>query len=234
MKKIILSLIFIVPTLGQAQSLSIAHGDSNVVGNVNSQDIEGHIQISNTTSAELDVMVRRIDGNYNNITDNNAICWGLCFQESVSQSPYPIPIPANSTDTSSFVGHLYPDGDKVIGCGPITYVFWVDGSPSDSVSFTINYCLTADFDIDENKIEKSLSVYPNPAIGKTTVTYNLDESESNVFELYNLLGSKVLVQNIEGASGEFELDVAKFSKGVYYYALKTEGTVVETKKMVIK
>lgn len=234
MKKIILALILIVPSFGQAQSLMITHGDSNVVGNVNSPDVEGHIQVRNTTGAELDVLVRRIDGNYNNISDNNAICWGLCFQESVSQSPYPIPISANTTDTTNFVGHVYPDGDKLIGCGPITYVFWVDGTPSDSVIFTIDYCLTADFDIDENRIEKSLSVYPNPAIGKTTVTYSLDENENNVFELYNLLGSKVFVQNIQGATGEFELNVSEFSRGVYYYALKTDGSVVETKKMVIK
>tara|TARA_R110002072_G_scaffold9144_20_gene44980 strand:- start:1569 stop:2273 length:705 start_codon:yes stop_codon:yes gene_type:complete len=234
MKKIILSLILIAPCFGLAQSLTITKADTNVIANVNSTDIEGHIQIKNTTSSDLDVMVRRIDGNYNNITDNNAICWGLCFQESVSQSPYPITIPANTTDTSNFVGHVYPDGDKLIGCGPITYVFWVDGSPSDSVIFTINYCLTADFDIDENRIEKSLSVYPNPAIGKTTVSYTLDQSQNNVFELYNLLGSKVFVQNIEGAKGEFELNVSQYSKGVYYYALKTDGVLVETKKMVIK
>ena len=55
MKKIILALIFIVPSLGQSQSLSIAYGDSNVVGNVNSQDIEGHIQISNTFHTPLNV-----------------------------------------------------------------------------------------------------------------------------------------------------------------------------------
>lgn len=234
MKRILLSLILSLPLISMGQSLTITYGDSSVFGHVNSHDVEAHIHVQNLTGSDQDVMVKRIDGNYNNITDSNAICWGVCFAPDVSVSPFPISIDANKKDSTNFVAHLYPDGDRLTGCGDITYVFFIDGNPSDSVAFTINYCLTADFSIEEDQISHDLSVFPNPAVGKTTVSYKLSSNENNFFELYNLLGTTIYSQKLTEREGQFELNVSEYSKGIYFYALKSQGTIVENKKMVIK
>ncbi len=234
MYRYLLAVILILPTFSWGQSLEIVWGDANVVGNVNSPDIEGHVYVRNTTKNDLDVKVKRIDGNYNFVTDNNAICWGVCFQETISESPFPIEIEGETTDSTNFVAHVYPDGDKRLGCGPITYVFFVDGNPTDSVAFTMNFCLSNAISLEENKLPGTLTVFPNPVLGRAKVSYNLDNSGDNYFELYNLLGSKVRQETLRGLEGEFEFDASELPSGVYYYALKSEGKIVETKKMVIK
>lgn len=236
MKKFLLTLILLSPFVFKAQSsLEIVYADTLVEGNVNSAtDIAGHIWIRNTAKVGQNVLVRRVDSNYTDLTDSNAICWGTCFSPDESVALFSIPIGGEDTNKIDFISHVYPDEASNIGCGPITYIFYIEFDPTDNVRFTMNYCLTADFDLDEDKIVNKLSVFPNPAIGTTKVSYTLDSKGENFFELYNLLGKKVYEHGIEGSNGEFEFNAKDFSSGVYYYAFKSNGEVLETKKMVIQ
>lgn len=197
-------------------------------------DIEGHVAIKNTTKADLNVLVKRIDVGYTALTDSNAICWGACFNPDVSVALFSIKIPGETTNDKDFVAHVYPDQDGMPSSGSITYVFYVEFNETDSIVYTMNFEVTQDFDLDENQNLNTLSVFPNPAIGKTQVSYKLNNQDENYFELYSLLGTKVFERQLNGREGEFEFNVSEFSQGVYYYALKSKGEVVETKKMVIK
>ena len=236
MKKHLLTILLSLPLFLAAQSLEIVYADSLVKGNAStSGDIYGYIHIKNTAKVDQNVLVKRIDGlGYTNLTDSNAICWDQCFNPDVSVAPHSIKIKAEQTNTSDFVGHVYPDKDGMPATGSVTYVFYVEFNETDSVAFTMNFEVTQDFDLEENQAANKLSVFPNPVVGKANVSYSLSSDDNNYFELYTLVGTKVLERKIEEREGEFEFDASGFDSGVYFYTLKSDGKIIETRKMVIK
>ncbi|MDA3885649.1 MAG: T9SS type A sorting domain-containing protein [Candidatus Delongbacteria bacterium] len=86
--------------------------------------------------------------------------------------------------------------------------------------------------IDNYTLEQN---YPNPFNNQTTIAYNLKEmSEVNV-SIYNSNGQ--FVQNLvnkKQSKGNYGItfDGSKLNSGVYYYRLKIDGEVKDTKKMI--
>ena len=145
-----------------AQSLQVTQADSTVYGNATtSTDIYGYVTVKNISNLDANYLVKRIDANYNALTDSNAICWQTCFNPNVSVALFSLHIPAGQ-ENNQFVGHVYPDGDGVPRSGSITYVFYQEFDEADSITFTMNYEVTANFSTRENKLPE-LKVFPNPA-----------------------------------------------------------------------
>ncbi|CAN5521677.1 hypothetical protein BH10BAC1_BH10BAC1_13540 [soil metagenome] len=71
--------------------------------------------------------------------------------------------------------------------------------------------------------ENSLTVYPNPSIGKFTV-----EAEGDL-SVFNVLGKIIHTQHIEAAAKE--VDLTALPSGIYYFQLISEGKIL-TKKLV--
>jgi penicillin-binding protein-related factor A (putative recombinase) len=71
-------------------------------------------------------------------------------------------------------------------------------------------------DIDENLIQNSVLVYPNPSKG----IINLDLTDVNETELtiYNVAGQKVFTKKINEKKSK--LDLNKFNKGIYFLNFK--------------
>lgn len=210
--------------------------DTIVYGNAHTGvDIVSHINIKNVGSKSMDVKVRRIDGNYNDLTDDNAICWDVCFQTSVSVSPVSITLaPGQETDYTNFSGHVYPDQDGVDRQGDITYVFFDVNNPSDSVAATVTYATTQTFEIREERAVESLEVFPNPAADKLEVSYEFNSSGTHTFELINLVGNKVYRKILSRNQGDFNLDVSKLPRGVYFYTMRNGNNTLVTRKLVLQ
>lgn len=94
--------------------------------------------------------------------------------------------------------------------------------------------LSKKLELGDETEKRSIVVFPNPLVDKSKVSYNLKHNVDNFFTVYSLLGTKVFEKKLITKKGEFYLEVSDFSPGVYYYALKSKGEVVETKKMVVK
>lgn len=236
MARILLAFVFLTTTLMAQQSLQIIEMDTVVYGNAYSTtDIVAHINIKNVSSNNVDVKVRRIDRNYNDLTDDNAICWDVCFQTSISVSPTTITLaPGEETDHDNFSGHVYPDQDGVEHQGDITYVFYDVNNPTDSVATTVTYIATQTFDIKERKPVRQLEVFPNPASDHLEVNYDLNASGTNSFELINLVGNTVYRKELTSAKGQLSLDIAKLPRGVYFYVLRNEAKTLATRKLIIQ
>ncbi len=79
--------------------------------------------------------------------------------------------------------------------------------------------------------------YANPFNGNTIIKYDAPESGSVNFQVYNLLGKKIvdmLYKNTQAGSYQIELDdvlVSKLASGVYFYRI-TYGKQSITKKML--
>lgn len=232
-------MLSLAATCGSAQSLQIVSTSSDTLslGNATTEnDMESYVVVKNISTNPIDLLVKRIDGNYNALTDSNAICWGICFAPDVSIAPSSFKQtlqPGEESGKYDFVGHVYPDMDGIPREGDITYVFFDMNNPNDSVAHTVTYKTTQDFSIGESTGQNLISVYPNPAHDNIQVKYDLNGTHKGSFELRNIVGSVVYQKNLKANSTTFGLSVSNLSPGVYFYVLKGGDKVLSTKKLVI-
>lgn len=79
--------------------------------------------------------------------------------------------------------------------------------------------------------ESSLNVYPNPARSTVNINYTMDVAEAVSFEIYNMVGNKVLeVSNGNQGAGSYaqQLNISGLSSGMYFLRiLAGESQVVK-------
>ena len=84
----------------------------------------------------------------------------------------------------------------------------------------------------------NLSNYPNPFNPSTTISFQLEHQpkEQAQIEIYNIKGQLVEelgVKNLELGMNEVGWNAERFSSGVYFYKLVTDGKEVAAKKMLL-
>ena len=86
-----------------------------------------------------------------------------------------------------------------------------------------------------NAFASSITNYPNPFNGTTTISVTLTEQKPVNVKVYNAIGTLVFSKNIEGTAGtnNVTFDGGQLSSGVYYYTV-TAGNQQATKKMIIQ
>jgi hypothetical protein len=241
MKRILLSLLVvaaIVSTAG-AQSLELIyegevfpHGGSITIdGDPADDELVVHMVIKNIGSQAADVFCRKI------VVDtipgsSNYFCWNLCFGNRVYLSPVSIPLQPDE-ETDEFSGHYQPFSNA--GLTQMIYSFFDGANPNDSTYFYVNY-FASSVGISENTTDApSLSnPYPNPASTQVSFDYNIPAGVSNAsVNIHNLLGLKVKEFNLFGNNGKVTIDVMDLKEGIYFYSVKLDNQVTETKRLVI-
>ncbi len=238
MKKITLVLSVLLSGslfLQAQQSLQITFQDTLVVGNAwVDNDLAGYAIVENVSNLPVEVALRRIDANYTELTDSNAICWGLCFTTNISQNPpsFNRTIQPGGTDTA--IVHVYPDLDGYTRDGFIDYVLFDYYNPTDSVAFRVNFRVDG-VPLSQAEFKNpEVSVYPNPADDFLRVKYDVNSNADNRFELINLVGARVYQTTLDAQQNEMEVDLSALNPGVYFYSLKSDGEVMVSKKLVIR
>lgn len=77
--------------------------------------------------------------------------------------------------------------------------------------------------------------YPNPFNPTTAIPYELNEPAEVRLEVYNILGRRVITQELgeqPGGSHEINFDASDLSSGMYIYRVKA-GSVVKSRKMML-
>ncbi len=77
--------------------------------------------------------------------------------------------------------------------------------------------------------------YPNPFNSSTTIRYTISKPENVTFEVFNLLGQKIITlidKQMPSGSHKVEFTAENLPSGVYLYRIKT-GKYQETKKMIL-
>lgn len=90
-------------------------------------------------------------------------------------------------------------------------------------------------EIKSNPKEEYLKVYPNPFTQYTTVNCNLplNINEAELF-MINSDGKIINTQSIKkGNNTNYEFNCSGFSSGIYYIMLKTNGRLLESKKVLL-
>jgi len=84
--------------------------------------------------------------------------------------------------------------------------------------------------------EPRLNLFPNPAHDNLTVNFFSEHNSKAVFNLYSLIGEKVM--SFENVSKEgmnsFELNTSSFTNGVYIFEMLSEENVIRQKLIIYK
>jgi len=85
----------------------------------------------------------------------------------------------------------------------------------------------------ENYTFDVISVYPNPANGDFTVSYNLNTNKDAVFKLYDIAGKEVMQFKIANVVGEMKLSTRELNSGVYFYSVSMDDAIIMQDKLII-
>jgi len=78
--------------------------------------------------------------------------------------------------------------------------------------------------------------YPNPFNGSTKIRFEINKRGTVSIEIFDITGRKLVdLVNKQFTSGEYEVDYTtnENSSGVYFYSLSVDGTILDTKKMIV-
>ena len=154
-----------------------------------------------------------------------------CFQladESTWTSSFEVDIAAG--DSCLFEPKVIPNG--IDGCAKYTYIINYNNGSTFGDSLQVTYTIAGEnCFLSENEIETSLdlSVYPNPANDEL----NISISENNTsISIFDIVGKNVSEMNL--VNGNNTLNIENLNAGVYFYSIKRNGNVIETKKLVVR
>jgi len=129
--------------------------------------------------------------------------------------------------TSANISHTY----AVSGNYTVSLVATNDCG-SDTTSQTISVTVDG---IDDHSIDNSISCSPNPGNGIFNLVINSSVSAKTDLTIYNLTGSLIYQETIDGHSGKLvkQIDISTFGKGVYYLHLNGKD-INSVRKIVVE
>ncbi len=101
---------------------------------------------------------------------------------------------------------------------------------ADGTVLTLNNTITG---VDEKNISDRVELYPNPAIGSTTISFSNETDQINSIEINDITGK--IVKNILPESNQnlIQINIDSFSSGLYFVKLIGETSVM-TKKLIVR
>lgn len=190
--------------------------------------------MSGTTKA---VSVKRLKINVPSVW-TGTLCWGVCnpndtlfeggcySDAQMPTNPWMTPPLTISNDSVAELKNHFNVVDTE-GGGLFRYYFMSANIILDSIDIQINATATVSelgFDLSE------LSVYPNPASSKISLTAQGFTGEYSVF-VTDLLGKAVYTSEVGAVK---EIDVSNFKNGVYLITVAEKGEAIQTQRIVVK
>ena len=88
--------------------------------------------------------------------------------------------------------------------------------------------------LEKNIISNGMMIYPNPANSIVNVKYHLQENESGVLKLFNIVGNEVRKVDLQSRNNQISFSVADLMTGVYIYKYSINGKLNSTGKLIIE
>lgn len=212
MKRIFLLLFISVTTLTYGQSLTVVEQDTVVeINSTAVADYGFHIKIKNTSTEDLEVMVRRAYANPTCAYDSGYFCWDYCYGAEIDNSIGHVAIDAGM-EKNDFSGHVYSPLTSANCSDSTRYVFYSGKNPNDSLSVWVTISAGPTMGTIAMQINES-NLYPNPA--KNTIV--VEVQRAGELAIYNALGALVKRRTLQ--PGTNAVAVHDLSHGVYLYAI---------------
>jgi hypothetical protein len=148
------------------------------------------------------------------ITINNSFSGNLPFKifNATFNAVYTNLVAPNSTNTFT----------QTLSAGQYYLEFYA--TPSSTSYFNpYTFIIQNTLSIDDNLVDNTFSVYPNPTNSKLNIK---SENKFDEVEIYNVLGQKVLASRILENQ---EIDMSSLTSGTYFLKLKSENIVKNIK-----
>ena len=126
----------------------------------------------------------------------------------------------NSTIDASTTTFMY----KITVAGNYGYVCTPHASMGMAGAIVVT-CPNGVSNIENNYVS---SAYPNPFFNKVTI----ETMDADMIALYNIVGEKIKTIDLQRGQTKTEINLADIRKGIYFYCILKEGTVIETRKIV--
>lgn len=220
-------IICIGGALAQESVLSVQ--DLNYVADPANGTIEAHVTVVNSSNKQIGVKVKRVSRNLAPNCDEY-FCFDVCYTSQIDRSGSPVNVEANGKVSDKFYDHLEYPANTSPSTSSAKFLFFVEGSPKDTASITINYFKSSAFNSLASRTNLG-SAYPNPADDYTKVNYAA--SGNALLTVYNSLGTVVYKSNVDDRRGELIIPTAQLQQGVYFYTLTVNGKTAGTKKLII-
>lgn len=191
------------------------------------------VYIVNTGSTEETVTFQRVR-RYHKAGWTDQVCDDLiCFDASNTQTwnrPGNPPLTLAAGDSSVFEPKVYTHG--IDGCSIYTYIIKYGGFQSYGDSVQVTYTIGGiDCFLGTDEMETTLdySVYPNPA--NEVLTISISENNTSI-SIFDIVGKNVAEMKL--INGTNSLNIENLNAGVYFYSIKRNGNIIETKKLIVQ
>ena len=217
------------------ETLSIDSADVNSMAD--SDYFKKDLYVVNNSNNDYQLEFKRLRRYHkNNWTDQ--VCDNLiCFNASDSYT-WVRPTDAGNAitlspgDSSLFQPKVFPH--LTAGCSIYTYQITNSfGVVLDTIQITYTLgAMNCFLGIEDEATEDiSYTVYPNPVNDVLNITIEQTAVNTSI-SIINIVGKEVAQMPL--VNGNNQLDVSTLSSGVYFYSLKTNNKVVETKKLIVR
>ncbi|MDX1348947.1 MAG: T9SS type A sorting domain-containing protein [Putridiphycobacter sp.] len=237
MKKLLLSFTILMSGLTFAQDIEIYHEGSTtdisgttVFGSGDADEMKYYMGIKNNTNQDLALTIKRLRIEETAGTENY-FCWGVTLNTGACYS-HQDANPWTSIDEFTFsagtVGILYsyhvPNGNY--GIAKYRYYVMSDDVALDSIDVQYNNVLS----VKQSK-PTNIVVYPNPANDILNVSIENLPTEGSI-TIYDIAGKVVSTTAIR--NGKNQVNVTALNAGVYFYTIRSNKDIIETKKLMIQ
>lgn len=211
----------------KAQSLELVEPVSQAIYDENTNIVDVHWDVRNTSDQPLEVRVQRtnlttIDGSL------NYFCWELCYTPPVSISPTSLTIEPGES-VPNFIGYYEPWGTT--GISEIEYCFFNEEDSDDRICMVVTY---TDQVVSVREVEKdALRIYPNPANDRVTIDLGALRSSATSLEVYNLLGAQVYRTAVSSGERQIELSTQELPAGIYIVQVAAGSKLAHTGRLIV-
>lgn len=242
MKKILTLLLATISLSAFSQELIIRHNgtiyDNNdtiyVVPGLLNSDNTYYIDIENTTSQSLGIMVTRDDISLL-AGATTQFCIGTeCY--TGNSSVFPQVINAGENYSHATYGeqafHIFYNPNGNYGVSLLKYTLFDQTNPAITSVFYLR--LDNVQSIQNNTILSALNAYPNPATDKVSIEHNLSSNTGKTeLVIRNITGAVLYSTPINGTT-KTNVSLENFSAGIYFYSIENQGKTIATKKLIVK
>lgn len=197
-----------------------------VVGNVTDGEIVANLIVTNNTSENMDVKVRREEIDMVEGT-SSYFCWaGNCYPPFVNESStYQTIVAGGSSADGDFSGHYTHSGHY--GDSFIEYEFFNVNNETENVKVIVQFAATIT-DIESND-EETVKVFPNPVVN----ILNIQANNVEQIELYDMCGKLVFdVINENPGSSLNTINCEDFNPGMYFLIIRSNTKVSSSKVLI--
>lgn len=79
----------------------------------------------------------------------------------------------------------------------------------------------------------AISIFPNPSDGNMQISYEIPETETGTFEVYNMMGEKLFSYSLYSGKNTFSISHSELNQGIYFYRAIARNRQIASDKIVI-